>query len=75
MVWFPGGKHEIEDATPKRTSARTLAETIGFKVSETNLRHKERSLPDRISALCMSLAFDPDRYRTLRRLLGQYGLP
>jgi hypothetical protein len=61
---------------PKRTTARTLTETTRFKVSdETNLRHQERSLPDRISATCMSLAFDPDRYRTLRLLLGQYGLP
>jgi hypothetical protein len=38
MVWFPGGKHEIEDATPECIAARTLTETTGFKVSETNLR-------------------------------------
>jgi hypothetical protein len=74
MVWFPGGKHEIEDATPERIAVRTLTETTGFKVSETNLRILERSLPDRISATCMSLALDPDRYRTLRKLLGHYGL-
>jgi transposase InsO family protein len=30
---------------------------------------------DKISATCISLAFDPDRYRTLHQLLGQYGLP
>jgi hypothetical protein len=36
MVWFPGGKHEIKDATPEITTARTLTETNGFKVSETN---------------------------------------
>jgi ADP-ribose pyrophosphatase YjhB (NUDIX family) len=41
MVWIPGGKHEIEDATLERTAARTLTETIGFKVNETNLRHVE----------------------------------
>jgi ADP-ribose pyrophosphatase YjhB (NUDIX family) len=39
MVWFLGGKQEIEDATPERTAARTLTETTGVKVSETNLRH------------------------------------
>jgi hypothetical protein len=39
MVWFPGGKHEIEDATPECTSVRARTETTGFKVSETNLRH------------------------------------
>jgi hypothetical protein len=38
MVWFFGGKHEIEDTTPEYTSTRTLTETTGFKVSETNLR-------------------------------------
>jgi hypothetical protein len=38
MVWFPGGKQEIEDATPECTTVRTLTETTGFKVSETNLR-------------------------------------
>jgi hypothetical protein len=38
MVWFPGGKHEIEDATLECTATRTLTKTIGFKVSETNLR-------------------------------------
>jgi hypothetical protein len=38
MVWFHGGKHEIEDATPECTAARTLTETTEFKVSETNLR-------------------------------------
>jgi hypothetical protein len=39
MVWFLGGKHEIEGATPERTTTRTLTETTRFKVSETNLRH------------------------------------
>jgi hypothetical protein len=38
MVWCPGDKHEIEDATPECTAVRALAETAGFKVSETNLR-------------------------------------
>jgi hypothetical protein len=38
MVWFPGGKQEIEDATPECTTVRALTETTGFKVSETNLR-------------------------------------
>jgi hypothetical protein len=38
MVWFPGGKHEIEDATPEYTTMRALTETTGFKVNETNLR-------------------------------------
>jgi hypothetical protein len=38
MVWFPGGKHEIEDTTPECTALRALTETNGFKVSETNLR-------------------------------------
>jgi hypothetical protein len=37
MVWFLGGEHEIEDATPECTATRTLTETNGFKVSETNL--------------------------------------
>jgi hypothetical protein len=39
MALFLGGKQEIEDATPERTPARTLTETYGLKVSETNLRH------------------------------------
>jgi hypothetical protein len=38
MIWFHGGKHEIEDATPECTSVRALTETTGFKMSETNLR-------------------------------------
>jgi hypothetical protein len=38
MVWFLGGKLEIEDATPECTGARAFTETPGFKVSETNLR-------------------------------------
>ena len=38
MFWFPGGKEEIEDATPECTAVRALTETTGFKVSETNLR-------------------------------------
>jgi hypothetical protein len=37
MVWFHGGKEEIEDATPECTAVRALTETTGFKVSETNL--------------------------------------
>jgi hypothetical protein len=39
MVWFPGGKQEMEGATSERTASRTLTEFIRFKVSETNLRH------------------------------------
>jgi hypothetical protein len=38
MVWFHGGKHEIEDATPECTAARSRTKTTGLKVSETNLR-------------------------------------
>jgi hypothetical protein len=38
MVWFPSDKQGIEDATPECTATRTLTETIGFRVSETNLR-------------------------------------
>jgi hypothetical protein len=38
MVWFLGGKHEIEDATPECKAVRALTETYGLKVSETNLR-------------------------------------
>jgi hypothetical protein len=38
MMWFPGGKHEIEDVTPECTTTGTLTETTGLKVSETNLR-------------------------------------
>jgi hypothetical protein len=75
LVWFHGGKQEIEDATPERTATRSLTETTRFKVSETNLRLLGTELPDKISATCISLAFDPDRYRMLRQLLGQCGLP
>jgi hypothetical protein len=39
MVWFHGGKHDIEDANPKRIATRTLTETTRFNVSETNLRN------------------------------------
>jgi hypothetical protein len=39
MVWFPGGKQDIEDANPKRTATRTLTETTRFNVSETNLHN------------------------------------
>jgi hypothetical protein len=38
LVWFPSGKHEIEDATPECTTARTLTQTTGYKVSEKKLR-------------------------------------
>jgi hypothetical protein len=38
-VWFLGGKHEIEDATPGRRAAQAPTETTEFKVSETNLRN------------------------------------
>jgi hypothetical protein len=38
MVWLPGGKQKIEDATPECTTVRALTETTRFKVSETNLR-------------------------------------
>jgi hypothetical protein len=43
MVWFHGRKQEIEDATPERTTTRTLTETTGFKASDTNLRHLARN--------------------------------
>jgi ADP-ribose pyrophosphatase YjhB (NUDIX family) len=38
MVWFPGGKHEMEDVTPECRAVRALTETTGLKMSETNLR-------------------------------------
>jgi hypothetical protein len=31
MVWFPGGKQDIEDATPECTTMRALTETTRFK--------------------------------------------
>jgi hypothetical protein len=39
MVWFHGDEQENEDATPERTTTRTLTERARFKVRETNLRH------------------------------------
>jgi hypothetical protein len=41
MVWFPGGKQEIEGATPGRTTTRTLTGTSGFNVSDFFLRNLE----------------------------------
>jgi hypothetical protein len=71
MVWFLGGKQEIEDATPECRALRALTETIGLKVCETNLR----LLGTESSGQNKRYVFDSDRYRTLRQLLGQCGLP
>jgi hypothetical protein len=64
MVWFHGGKHEIEDATPECIAARTLTETIGLKVRETNLRHLGTQSSERVYC-ARSTRIDTERYINL----------
>jgi hypothetical protein len=74
MVLSFGGKHEIEDATPKRIATRTLRETNGFKVSETNSHHLGTESSGQNKRYVYIARVRPGSYRTLRQLLGQYGL-
>jgi hypothetical protein len=75
MVWFPSGKQEIEDATPDCTAARALTETTGFKVSETNLRLLGAESYAQNKRYVYIARVRPGSIRTLRQLLGHYGLP